>query len=64
MDEAGRVELEGRVRAMCAAGEHDAAATAALKGLGREIYGFLVAMNRDEDAGEDTPGGRVTPSPV
>ncbi len=49
MDEAARAELEQRIKAMCDAGDHDAAATAALKGYGREIFGFLVAMQRSED---------------
>jgi len=53
VDEAARAELEKEIRRRVEAGELDAAATAALRGYGPEIYGFLVAMHRDdEDAGD------------
>jgi RNA polymerase sigma-70 factor (ECF subfamily) len=53
MDEAGRTALEEDARARCAAGDFDGAATRAIKGYGPEIFGFLLALHRDEqDAGE------------
>ncbi len=53
MDEAARAALEQDVRRRVEAGEHDAAATLALKAYGPEIYGFLVAMHRDEEDAAD-----------
>jgi RNA polymerase sigma-70 factor, ECF subfamily len=47
MNDAGRASLEGDVRALCERGDYDGAATLALKGLGGEIYQFLVAVHRD-----------------
>jgi RNA polymerase sigma-70 factor (ECF subfamily) len=46
------VELE--VRAALARGDANAAATAVLRALGPEIYGFLVAMHREEQDASDT----------
>lgn len=45
------VELEQALAAWLAAGDPAAAATAALKGLGPQILGFLAARLRDDDAG-------------
>jgi RNA polymerase sigma factor (sigma-70 family) len=45
--------LDLEVRRLCAAGELDAAATAAIEGLGPELLGFLVVLAGDpNDAGE------------
>ena len=40
--------VEAEVRELCVAGDHDGAATAALRGYGPELYGFLAALHRDE----------------
>lgn len=40
--------VEGEVRELCAAGDHDGAATAALRGYGPELYGFIASLHRDE----------------
>lgn len=53
MEEAARIELERNVRARADAGDHAAAATMAIKGYGPEIYGFLVAMHRNDDEAGD-----------
>jgi len=53
MDEAARSELEQNVRARCDAGDHATAATAAIRGYGPEIYGFLLAMHRNDDEAGD-----------
>jgi RNA polymerase sigma-70 factor (ECF subfamily) len=53
MDEGGREALEGSVRALCDRGDHTAAATAALRGYGGELFGFLVAVHRDEAEAND-----------
>ncbi len=53
MDEGARAKLESDVRALCLQGDYGAAATAALKGYGPEIFGFLVAVHRDETAASD-----------
>jgi RNA polymerase sigma-70 factor (ECF subfamily) len=45
--------LEGDVRALCERGDRAAATTLALRAYGPELFGFLVAMHRDEtDASE------------
>lgn len=49
MDEAARAELESRVRGSCESGDHDGAATAAIRGYGREVFGSLLAMQRSEE---------------
>jgi RNA polymerase sigma-70 factor (ECF subfamily) len=42
--------VESEVRALCDAGDHDRAATAALRGYGPELYSFLAALHpRDAD---------------
>ena len=48
--------LEHEVRALCDAGDHDAAATAALRGYGPELYSFLAALDRNlaDDAFAET----------
>jgi len=53
MDTREREQLEREVRRLCQAGDAAAAATAAVRGYGPEILGFLVAMHRsDQDADE------------
>lgn len=48
--------LEQEVRALCDAGDHDAAATAALRGYGPELYSYLAALDRNlaDDAFAET----------
>lgn len=42
--------VETEVRTLCERGDHDAAATAALRGYGPELYSFLAALHpRDAD---------------
>jgi len=53
MDEAARIELERKVRERGEAADHQAAATAAIRGYGPEIYGFLLAMHRNDDEAGD-----------
>ena len=48
MDDAERGALESSVRALCDRGDHAGAATALLDGYGEEIFGFLMAVHRDE----------------
>jgi RNA polymerase sigma-70 factor (ECF subfamily) len=45
--------LERDVRALCAAGDHRAAATRAIQGYGPELYGFLMALHHDEQDAND-----------
>ncbi|HUS26905.1 MAG TPA: sigma-70 family RNA polymerase sigma factor [Kofleriaceae bacterium] len=40
--------VEREVRALCDAGDHAGAATAALRGYGPELYSFLAAIHRDD----------------
>ena len=40
--------VEGEVRELCAAGDHDRAAAAALRGYGPELYGFIASLHHDE----------------
>jgi RNA polymerase sigma-70 factor (ECF subfamily) len=47
--DAARAALERDVRARCAAGDLAGAATAAIKGYGPELHGFLLALHRDEE---------------
>jgi RNA polymerase sigma-70 factor (ECF subfamily) len=51
--DAAREQLEAEIRACCNAGEYDRAATAAIKGYGPEIYGFLVTLHSSEDEAAD-----------
>jgi RNA polymerase sigma-70 factor (ECF subfamily) len=53
MDEAGRAALEDDVRGRCQRGDLDGAATRAIKGYGPEIFGFLLALHRDEQDASD-----------
>lgn len=48
-----REEIEQAVRTACDAGDYDEAATAALKGYGPEILGFLVSRLNNEGAAGD-----------
>jgi RNA polymerase sigma-70 factor (ECF subfamily) len=54
MDEEQRPAVEAAVRAALGRGDANAAATAVLSGYGTEIYGFLVAMHKDEADAADT----------
>jgi RNA polymerase sigma-70 factor (ECF subfamily) len=53
MNEAERVVFERDVRVLCEKGDFDAASTLAIRGYGGEIFGFLVAVLRDESAASD-----------
>lgn len=53
MDETARAALEQDVRDRCARGDVSGAATAAIRGYGPEILGFLVALHRDEEDARD-----------
>lgn len=53
MDTESRNRLEEEIRAQCDAGQHGAAATAAIKGYGPEILGYLVATARTETDAAD-----------
>lgn len=53
MEEGARAAIEADVRRRCDAGDHDGAATAALRGYGREIFGFLVALHKSEEDASD-----------
>lgn len=44
-----RAELEASVQQLCEAGTHDEALSVALRGYGRELFGFLAAMTRSPD---------------
>jgi RNA polymerase sigma-70 factor (ECF subfamily) len=48
LNEVDRARLEDDVRALCEAGNNDAAATMALRAYGPEIFGFLRAIQSDE----------------
>jgi RNA polymerase sigma-70 factor (ECF subfamily) len=53
MDTESRTRLEEEIRAQCDAGQHGVAATAAIKGYGPEILGYLVATARTETDAAD-----------
>lgn len=53
MDAAARLDLEREVRRLCDSGDHAAAATAALRGYGGEIYSLICALHRDEADADD-----------
>jgi RNA polymerase sigma-70 factor, ECF subfamily len=53
MDEAARARLESDVRTLCDARDWGAACTAILRGYGPEVFGFLVAVHRNEAAAND-----------
>ncbi len=53
MQAADRELLEKQVRALSEGGDHDAAATLAIRGYGPELLGFLVAVHRDETEAGD-----------
>jgi RNA polymerase sigma-70 factor (ECF subfamily) len=53
MDEASRQTTEREVRALCGRGDHDGAATLAVRRYGPEILGFLVAVHRGGDDAND-----------
>jgi RNA polymerase sigma-70 factor, ECF subfamily len=54
MNEAERVLFETQVRTLCSKGDFDGAATQAIRGYGGEIFGFLIAVHRDETAASDS----------
>jgi RNA polymerase sigma-70 factor (ECF subfamily) len=56
MGEAERADLEQSIRAASTRGDYEEAVTVALKGYGRELLGFLVALHRDEADAGDTFG--------
>jgi RNA polymerase sigma-70 factor (ECF subfamily) len=53
MEADARERLETDVRSLCAMGDFAAAATAALRGYGPEVFGFLVAVHRSESDASD-----------
>jgi RNA polymerase sigma-70 factor (ECF subfamily) len=53
VDDSARRRIEEGVRASCERGDFDAAATAAIKGYGPEILGFLAALHRQEEDAAD-----------
>ena len=53
MDADARDALEREAREKCQAGDVAGATGAALKGYGPELYGFLCALERDEDLASD-----------
>jgi len=53
VDDAARARLEQEVRRLAEGGDQRAAATAALRGYGPEIFGFLMAVHRDESNAGD-----------
>ncbi len=53
MNDAERAALEDEVRARCESGELDTAATLIVRGYGAEIFGFLMAVHRDETTAGD-----------
>jgi RNA polymerase sigma-70 factor (ECF subfamily) len=53
MDKPDRAAMEAQVRELCTLGRGDDAATAALKGYGPEILGFILALVRSEDDASD-----------
>ena len=53
MTQAHREQLEHDIRSLCQRGDFAGATTAAIRGLGPELYGFLVGFHRSEqDAAE------------
>jgi RNA polymerase sigma-70 factor (ECF subfamily) len=53
MDGGARDELEREVRSLCDRGDHGGAATAAIRGYGPELFGFLLAVHRAEADASD-----------
>lgn len=53
MDAVERERIEREVRRLCDAGDVSAAATAAIRGYGPEILGFLVAIHRSDQDADD-----------
>jgi RNA polymerase sigma-70 factor (ECF subfamily) len=53
MDAAERAGLDRDVRESCGSGHIDTATAAVLKGYGPELYGFLCALERDDDQADD-----------
>jgi RNA polymerase sigma-70 factor, ECF subfamily len=53
VEEGARKQLEESVRSLCERGDFSGAATAAIKGYGPEILGYLTAIHRAEDDAGD-----------
>ncbi len=53
MDAEAREGFEAEIRRKCEAGQVDSAATEAIRAYGPEIFGFLVALHRDEGDASD-----------
>lgn len=53
MDPAARDQLESDLRRLCDSADYDGAASAALRGYGPEIFGFLVTLHRHESEASD-----------
>jgi RNA polymerase sigma-70 factor, ECF subfamily len=57
MDEAARARVEAEVREALARGDTNGAATCILRAYGPEIFGFLVAVHRDETMASEVFSG-------
>ncbi len=53
MEDAARARLEEDVRRFCQCADYSAAASAVLRGYGPEIFGFLVAVHKNETDAND-----------
>src|SRR5262249_16650333 len=53
MDDAARAQLESDLKKRCDEGKHDEAATIALRAYGSEIYGFLIAIHKNQEDASD-----------
>jgi RNA polymerase sigma-70 factor, ECF subfamily len=53
MNDEDRARLEKEVHSLCERGDFDGAATRALRGIGGEIFSFLLGVHRDEAAADD-----------
>jgi RNA polymerase sigma-70 factor (ECF subfamily) len=49
----GKEQLEAEVRGLALGGDHAGAATAAIRGLGSEIFGFLMGTHRETQAADE-----------
>jgi RNA polymerase sigma-70 factor, ECF subfamily len=53
MDDAAREDLEKSIRSHCDRGDYRSAATAALRGYGPELFGFVMTLHRDAEDAND-----------
>ena len=53
MGESDRAQIEQAARAACERADWDGAAHIAIQGYGPEVFGFLIAVHRDETAASD-----------